>query len=56
VPGRFGAVPCSYRGVHPPHMHGFLARGVYSHFEPSRFDGPRFTRRGSCPTLSNGEV
>jgi hypothetical protein len=34
----------------------FFARGVYSHLEPSRFDSPRFSRHGSCPTCSNGEV
>jgi hypothetical protein len=40
----------------PPRRQGFPARGVYSHFEPSRFDGPCFPHRGSCPTLSNGVV
>jgi hypothetical protein len=34
----------------------FSARDVYSHFEPSHFDGPHFPRRGSRPTRSNGEV
>jgi hypothetical protein len=42
--------------VPPPRRHGFSARGVYSHFEPSRFDGPCFLRRGSHPTSSIGEV
>jgi hypothetical protein len=32
------------------------ARGAYSHFDPSCFDGPRFSRRGSRPTCSNCEV
>jgi hypothetical protein len=36
--------------------HGFPTRGVYSHLEPSHFDGPHFPHRGSCPTRSNGEV
>jgi hypothetical protein len=56
VPRHFDIDPRSHCGVRPPRRHGFPARGVYSHFEPSRFDGPRFTHRGSCPTLSNGEV
>jgi hypothetical protein len=56
VLGRFGVDPLSHRGVRPPHRHGFPARGVYSHFEPSRFDGPGFPRHGSRPTRSNGEV
>jgi hypothetical protein len=56
VPGRFGVDPRSHRCVRPPRRHGFFARGVYSHFEPSRFDDPHFSRRGSRPTHSNGEV
>jgi hypothetical protein len=56
VPGCFGVNPRSHRSVRPPCRHGFPARGVYSHFEPSRFDGPRFPRHGSRPTRSNGEV
>jgi hypothetical protein len=56
VPGRFGVNPRSHRGVRPPRRHGFLARGVYSHFEPSCFDGPCFPHHGSYPTHSNGEV
>jgi hypothetical protein len=40
----------------PPRRQGFPSRGVYSHCEPSRFDGPCFPHRGSCPTLSNGVV
>jgi hypothetical protein len=43
--------------VFVPHVgHGFPARGVYSHFVPSRFDGPRFPHHGSYPTRSNGDV
>jgi hypothetical protein len=56
VPGCFRVDPRSHRGVHPPHRHGFPTRGVYSHFEPSHFDGPRFPHCGSRPTRSNGEV
>jgi hypothetical protein len=56
VPGRFDVDPHSHRGVRPPRRHGFPARGVYSHFESSRFDGPHFPRCGSRPTRSNGEV
>jgi hypothetical protein len=56
VPGHFGVNPHSHRGVRRPCRHGFPARGVYSHFESSRFDGPRFPHRGSHPTRSNGEV
>jgi hypothetical protein len=40
----------------PPCRHGSPARGVYSHFEPSRFDGLRFSRRGSRPIHANCEV
>jgi hypothetical protein len=56
VPGRFGVDPRSHRGVHPSCRHDFPARGVHSHFEPSRFDGPRFSHHDSCPTRPNGEV
>jgi hypothetical protein len=56
VPGRFGMNPRSHRCVRPPRRHGFPARGVYSHFELSHFDGPCFPHHGSCPTCSNGEV
>jgi hypothetical protein len=56
VPGCFDVDPRSHRGVCPPRRHGFPARGVYSHFELSRFDGPCFPRHGSCLTRSNGEM
>jgi hypothetical protein len=56
VPRRFYVDPCSHCGVHPLHRHGFPARGVYSHFELSPFDGSRFPCRGSRPTHSNDEV
>jgi hypothetical protein len=56
MPGCFGVDPHSHHGDCPPRRHGFPARGVYSHIELSRFDGPHFPHRGSCPTRSNGEV
>jgi hypothetical protein len=56
MPGSFDVDPRSHRGVHPPRRHGFPTRGVYFHFEPSYFDGPHFSHRGSRPTHSNGEV
>jgi hypothetical protein len=56
VPRRFGVDSHSHRGVHPPCRHSFFTRDVYSHLEPSCFDGPRFSRCGSRPTHSNGEV
>jgi hypothetical protein len=56
VPRCFGVDPRSHRGVHLSRRHGFSASSVYSHFELSRFDGPRFFHRGSCPTHSNGNV
>jgi hypothetical protein len=56
MPGSFGVDPLSHRGVRPPRRHGFPTRGVYSHFEPSLLDGPRFPHHGSRPTRSNGEV
>jgi hypothetical protein len=54
VPRRLGFDPCSHRGTRPPRRHDFSARGAYSHFEPSRFDGPGFPRRCSHPICSNG--
>jgi hypothetical protein len=56
VPRHFGFDPRSHHGARPPCRHDSSTRGAYSHFEPSRFDGPRFSRHGSHPTLSNGEV
>jgi hypothetical protein len=56
VPRCFGVDPHSHCGVRPPRRDGFSARGVYSHLEQSRFDGPRFPHRGPHPTHSNGEV
>jgi hypothetical protein len=56
VPRCFGVDPRSHHGVHPLHRLGFPDRGVYSHFEPSHFDGPCFPCHGSRPTHSNGEA
>jgi hypothetical protein len=56
VPRHFGYGPRSHRGDRPPRRHGFLAKGVYYHFEPSHFDSPSFPYYGSCPTHSNSEV
>jgi hypothetical protein len=56
VPRRFGFDPRSHGGARPPRRHGSPARGAYSHFELSRFDGPRFPHHGSRPTPSNCEV
>jgi hypothetical protein len=52
----FGVDPRSHHGVCPVHKHGFPARGIYSHFEPSRFDSPCFFCCGSRLTRSNDEV
>jgi hypothetical protein len=56
VPRRFGFDPRSYCGACPPCRHGSPARGTYSHFKLSRFDGPYFPYHGSHPTRSNCEV
>jgi hypothetical protein len=56
VPGHFAIDPCSHHSIHPTSRHGFPYRGVYSHFEPSRFDSPLFHCRGSRSTRLNGEV
>jgi hypothetical protein len=56
VPRCFGYNPCPHHGNRLPRRHGFSARGAYSHFESSHFDGPHFPRRGPRPTRSNGEV
>jgi hypothetical protein len=52
VPRYFGFDSRSHRGARLPHRHNSPARGAYSHFELSRFDGPRFLHRGSCLTRS----
>jgi hypothetical protein len=39
-----------------PRRYEFPVGGSYTRFEPKHLDGPRFPRRGSRPTSSNGEV
>jgi hypothetical protein len=56
VPRCFAFDPRSHHGAHPPRRHDSPDRGVYSHFEPSRFDVPCFPHHGSRLTRSNGEV
>jgi hypothetical protein len=51
-----GYGPRPHRGDRSLRRHGFPARGAYSHFESSRFDGPCLLHRGSHHTCSNGEV
>jgi hypothetical protein len=55
-PGRFGYGPRPRHGDRFLCGSGFSAGGAYTHFEPRHLDGPRFPRRGSCPTRSSGEV
>jgi hypothetical protein len=56
VPRCFGYDSHPHCGDCPTSRHGFPASGAYSHFETSRFNGPCFSRHGSRPTRSNGEV
>jgi hypothetical protein len=56
VPRCFDVDTRSHCGVCPLCRHGFSATSVYSHLEPSRFDGPHFPRHGSCHTRSDDEV
>jgi hypothetical protein len=56
VPGRFDVNPRFHLGIRSPRRHGFPVRGVYSHYELTRFDGSCFPHHGSHPTRSNGEV
>jgi hypothetical protein len=52
----FGYGPRPHRGDHFPHMHGFLAGGAHTHFEPRHLENPHFFHCGSCPTRPNGEL
>jgi hypothetical protein len=52
----FGYGPHPHRGDRFPRRPDFSAGGSYTHFESRHFDGPCFSRRGSGPTGSNGEV
>jgi hypothetical protein len=56
VPRCFGYGPHYHHGDRPLRRHGFPAGGSYSRSEPRHLDGPHFSRHGSCPTHSNGEV
>jgi hypothetical protein len=53
---RFAYGPRPHRGDHFPRRPGFPTGGSFTHFEPRHLDGPRFLRRGSCPTRPSGEV
>jgi hypothetical protein len=48
--------PRPHRGDRFPRRSGFSAGGSFPHFESRHLDGPRFSRRGSCPTRPSGEV
>jgi hypothetical protein len=56
VARRFGYDQRPHRGDHFPCMPGFPAGGAHTHFESRHLDDPRFLRRGSRPTRSNGEL
>jgi hypothetical protein len=56
VARRFGYGPRPHRGDGFSRRPGFSAGGTYTHLEPKHLDGPRFPRRGSCPTGPNSEV
>jgi hypothetical protein len=56
VPRHLGYGPRPHRGDYFLHRFGFSAGGSHTHFEPRHLDGPRFPRRGSHPTWTNGEV
>jgi hypothetical protein len=56
VPRRFGYDPRPHRGDHFSRMPGFSTGGSHTHFEPKHLDDPHFSRHGSRPTGSNGEV
>jgi hypothetical protein len=56
VPRRFGCGSHPHHGDRFPHRSGFPTGGSYTCFEPRQLDGPRFSRCGSHPTSSKGEV
>jgi hypothetical protein len=56
VPRHFGYDPRPHHGDRFSRMHGFPAGGSYTHFEPRHLDSPHFSRHGSRPTGSKGEV
>jgi hypothetical protein len=52
----FGYGPRPHCGDHFPRKPGFPTGGPHTHFEPRHLYGPHFSRRGTRPTGSNGEV
>jgi hypothetical protein len=56
MPRCFGYGSRPNYGDRTPRRHGFPVERSYTHFEPKHLDGPRFSRCGSRPTGSNGEV
>jgi hypothetical protein len=56
VPRCFGYDPCPHHGDRTLRRPGFPTGGFHTHFEMRHLDGPRFPRRGSRPTHSNGDV
>jgi hypothetical protein len=56
VPRCFGYGPRLPHGDCFPCRPSFPTRRSCTHLEPRHLDGPRFPRRGSCPTGPNGEM
>jgi hypothetical protein len=56
VHGRFGYDLCPHRGDRFLRRPGFPIGGFDTRFEPRHLDGLRFSRRGSHPAHSNGDV
>jgi hypothetical protein len=53
-PRSFGYGPSPRRGDRSPRRPDFPVGGSFPHFELRHLDGPRFLRRGSCPTRPSG--
>jgi hypothetical protein len=56
VPRCFGYGPRPHCGDRVPLRPDFPTGGAHTHFELRHLDDPRFPRRGSRPTWSNGEL
>jgi hypothetical protein len=56
VPRRFEYGPRPHRGDHFSRRPGVPTGGAHTHIEPRHLDGPHFSRHGSRPTRSNGEL
>jgi hypothetical protein len=56
VPRCFEYGPRPHRGYRTPCRFSFPAGGFHIHCESRHLDGARFSRRGSHPTRSNGDV